>query len=216
MLLTEGENIYVDSALLFQRLIAVYSLEELSTAFGYELSTRPTSLFDKDDLMNEADKPKLKHALPNLLPETVHVIPPNSKYVLDGGLLLHKVPCTVGHTFAQICQAYVTYIKKRYGNCPTVVFDGGYDVASTKDTAHLRRAKGRIGKTVRLYLKNQFSMSKSNFLLSKANKQNFLLMLGDELTKTGITENHDSGDDDLLIAQTALKAAKDYPTVLIG
>ena len=70
------------------------------------------SLFDKDDLMNEADKPKLKHALSKLVPETAHVIPPNSKYVLDGGLLLHKVPRTVGHTFAQICQAYVTYIKK--------------------------------------------------------------------------------------------------------
>ena len=59
----EGEKIRADSALLFQRLIAVYSLEELSAAFGYELSTSPTSLFDKDDLINEADKPKLKHAL---------------------------------------------------------------------------------------------------------------------------------------------------------
>ena len=89
-----------------------------------------------------------------LLPETVHVIPPNSKYVLDGGSLLHKVPWTVGHTFAQICHSYVTYIKKRYGNCPTIVFDGGYDAASTKDTAHVRRTKGRIGKIVRLHLKN--------------------------------------------------------------
>ena len=41
-------------------------------------------------------------------------------------------------------------------------------------------------------------------------------MLGDELTKAGITVNHASGDADLLIVQTALKAAKDYPTVLIG
>ena len=28
--------------------------------------------------------------------------------------------------------------------------------------------------------------------------------------------NHVSGDADILIVQTALKAAKDYPTVLIG
>ena len=69
MLSIEGEKIHVDSALLFQSLIAVYSLEELSTAFGYELSTRPTSLFDKDDLINEEDKAKLKHALSKLLPE---------------------------------------------------------------------------------------------------------------------------------------------------
>ena len=48
-------------------------------------------LFDKDDLMNETGKPKLKHAFSKLLPEPVHVIPPNSKYVLDGGSPLHKV-----------------------------------------------------------------------------------------------------------------------------
>ena len=63
------------------------------------------SLFEKDGLMNETDKPKLKHALSKLLPETVHVIPPNSRYVLGGGLPLHKVLWTVGDTFAQICQA---------------------------------------------------------------------------------------------------------------
>ena len=176
----EREKIDVGSALLFQRLIAVYSLEELSTAFGYELSTR---LFDKDNLMNEADKPKLKHALSKLLPETEHVIPPNSKYVLDGGSLLHQVPWTVGDIFAQICQAYVTYKKKRDGNCPTIVFDGGYDATLNKDEVHVRRAKGRIGKTLRLHLNNQLSMSKSNFLLSKGNKQNLLLMLGDKLKK---------------------------------
>ena len=85
---------------------------------------------------------------------------------------MHKVPWTVGYTFAQICQAYVKYIKKRCGNCPTIVFDGGYDAASTKDTAHVRRAKGRIRKKMRLHPKNQLSMSRCNFLLSKDNKQN--------------------------------------------
>ena len=53
LLSIEGENIHGYSTLLFQRLIAVYSLEELSTVFGYELSTGPMSLFDEDDLMNE-------------------------------------------------------------------------------------------------------------------------------------------------------------------
>ena len=49
------------------------------------------SLFDKGDLINKADKPKLEHNLSKLLPETVNVIiPPNSKYVLDGGFLCMK------------------------------------------------------------------------------------------------------------------------------
>ena len=69
---------------------------------------------------------------------------------------------------------------------------------------------------MRLHLNNQLSMSKSNFLFSTDNKQNFCLMLDDKLTKTGITVNYDSGDADLLIVQTALKAGKDYPTVLTG
>ena len=40
-------------------------------------------------------------------------------------------------------------------------------------------------------------------------------MLGHKLTKTSIKVNHASGDADLIV-QTALKAAKAYPTVLIG
>ena len=105
---------------------------------------------------------------------------------------------------------------KRYGNCPTVVFDGGYDAASTKDTTHVRRAKGRNCKEVRIQLNNPLSISKNSFLLNKSNKQNFLLLLGNQLTKNGIVVDHASGDSDLLIVQTALLVAKDYPTVIIG
>ena len=65
-------------------------------------------------------------------------MPPNNKHVLDGGSLLHKIPWNVRHTFVQIRQAYVTYIKKQCGNSPAIVFDEGYDAASTKDTAHVR------------------------------------------------------------------------------
>ena len=133
-----------------------------------------------------------------------------------GSSLFHKVPQTIGHTFVHICEAYVTYIKKQYSNCPTIVFDERYHPVSTEDKAHVRRAKGRIGEAVRLHLNNQLSMSKFNFLFSTDNKQNFLLMLDEKLTKTDITVNYVSGDADLLTVQTALKAAKDYPTVLTG
>ena len=43
-------------------------------------------LFDKDELINDADKPKLQ----KVAAEIVHAIPPNSKNLLDGGLLLHE------------------------------------------------------------------------------------------------------------------------------
>lgn len=67
-----------------------------------------------------------------------------------------------------------------------------------------------------LHLKIQLSVSKTNFLLSKDNKQNFLLMLGDKVTKTGIMVNHVSCHADLSIVKTALNAAIDYLAVLTG
>ena len=157
MVSIEGEKVHVDLTLLFQRLIAVYSLEELSTAFGYELSSQPMSLFDKEGLMNDADKPKLKLASKGMIGDCESEIPQSVKFVL-GGSLLHKVQWSVGQTFKQICSNYCSYIKKRYGEHPTIVFDGGYLEPSTKDTTHVRRAEGRHGKTVRPSLNNQLSM----------------------------------------------------------
>ena len=154
----DGESVHVDSTLLFQRLITVYSLEELSIAFEYELSSQPMSLFDKDGLMNDADKRKLKEALEKLVGKPYDKTPDNSKYVLDGDSLLYKVQWSAGQTFNQICDNYKSYIRKRYGQYPTIVFDGGYNVASTKDSTHIRRAKGRVGKKVQLSLGNKLTI----------------------------------------------------------
>ena len=44
------------------------------------------SLFGQGDLINTAYKPKSKCALSNLLPEIVHVVPTDSKYILDSVL----------------------------------------------------------------------------------------------------------------------------------
>ena len=116
MVSIEGEKVHVDSGILFQRLIAVYSLDELPTPFGYELSSQTISLFDKEGLMNEADKPKLKLALKELVGDCQYEIPQEAKYVLDGGFLLHKVPWSVGQKFQDICEHYYLYIKKRSCN----------------------------------------------------------------------------------------------------
>ena len=59
-------------------------------------------------------------------------------------------------------------------------------------------------------------MLKAIFFWANTNKQNFLLKLGDEATKTGIAVNNASGDADLFVIQTALKEAKGSPTILNG
>ena len=53
----------VDPLLFFQRLIVFIQPEEINNTFNYELCIRPSSLFDKKGLMNEAHKPELKNAL---------------------------------------------------------------------------------------------------------------------------------------------------------
>ena len=53
----------VDPLLFFQRLIVFIQPEEINDTFNYELCIRPSSLFDKKGLMNEAHKPELKNAL---------------------------------------------------------------------------------------------------------------------------------------------------------
>ena len=50
---------------------------------------------------------------------------------------------------------------------------------------------------------------------SKDNKQNASSNAWWWITKTGITVNHGSGNADLHVVQTALKAAKGYLTILI-
>ena len=88
-------------------------------------------------------------------------------------------------------------------------------VSLMKDMILLQLRVQLILDKLKIYLNNQLSMSEANFLFSKDYKQNFLLMYGKELRKTGITVNHASGDADLFIVQTALKATNNYPTVLI-
>ena len=135
-------TVKVDPQLFFQRLVLFIQPEDIKDAFSYELTIRPTSLFDKDGLVNKADKPELRKALANLpgISECVSPeIPKQVHYVVDGGSLLQRIPWIVGDSYAEICNSYIQYLISHYG-CKekiTVVFDGGYLEASTKDTTHL-------------------------------------------------------------------------------
>ena len=212
----ESKKIHMDSTLLFERLTAACSPEELSTAFGYELSPQPTSLFDKDGLMNKADKRKLKAALRRIVGQCSDEIPNNAQYIVDGGYLLYKVPWSVRQPIQQITESFKSYIKARYGEHHTVVFDGGYLQASTKDTVHIRRAKQRVGKNLQPNLNSNFTINRREFLLNYKNKHAFLLSLGSALEKSGVNIIHADGDADLLIVKTALEKAKHHPTVIVG
>ena len=81
---------------------------DLETAFSYELCTFPPALLENDGLLREANKPQRANSICSLIGPDVALLPNDVSYVLDGGLLLHRVSCTNGKTFNEICDTYVT------------------------------------------------------------------------------------------------------------
>lgn len=85
-----GNDVQVDSTLLFQRIICtVHSSLELKTCFSFELASVPLSLFDEKGLMRKTNKAALYQII-NTVPERDHIFE-NSEYVIDGGYLLRRV-----------------------------------------------------------------------------------------------------------------------------
>ena len=98
----------------------------------------------------------------------------------------------------------------------TVVFDGGYLLPSTKDTTHLRRSNGKLGRKVVPALNTQLTVKKSDFLLSNHDTQAFLLMLGNQLSDSGINIMHSDGDADVDIVSSVLRQARSCAVILGG
>jgi len=102
---TGKETVLIDPQLLFQHLsMAGSRCDDLTDIFKYELCSYPLALFQTIDILLEANKPALAKAIWKQLPLTVRntVLPQNVQYVLDGGALLHRIPCNSGETYAGI------------------------------------------------------------------------------------------------------------------
>ena len=132
--------------------------------------------------------------------------------------MLQRIPWVVGNTYDEICQTYTHYLLSNYGtaNNITVVFDGGYLIPSTKDPTHLRRSNGKLGRKVVPALHTPLTVKKSDFLLSTHNKQAFLLILGSQLSDSGINVVHSDGDADVDIVCSALRQAENCVVTLVG
>ena len=125
-------------------------------------------------------------------------------------------PFTMEHgiKISIILDRYTDYVVKKYGKA-TVVFDG-YNGASTKDMAHRRRAKGKKGPTVSFTVDMSLTRAKDLFLSDSANKQQFLLLLGQHLQVAGCEVFHASSDADFLIVNKAIESSTTKGTVLVG
>ena len=136
-----------------QRLLAITGRDqvELESGLCFELNSQSASLFNKEGLMNTANKPALAEALWKTTEKPMPTFPTsNVLYLLDGGDLLSKLQWKRGETVQQICQHYVNFVNGNYGEKAEVVFDGYPDEPTTKDTTHLKRTKGKKGRLVKL------------------------------------------------------------------
>ena len=216
----DEEIIAVDPLLMFQHLVTAVrglgSEVDLEIAFAYELRTFPPPLIESDGLLREANKPQIANSIWSSFGPYVASLPDSVSYVLDGGSLLHRISWAKGQTYSEICDSYVDYVIKRYGEGTTVVFDGYDGQPSTKDTTHVRRTKGKQGIAVHFTGEVRLNMKKTDFLTNLDNKQRFLEMLVIKMNEAKLQAIQSSGDADILIVQTAIRSAVKRPTVVIG
>ncbi|KAK3747021.1 hypothetical protein QZH41_001488 [Actinostola sp. cb2023] len=212
------ESVQIDPQLLFQRLSVLATggrYEDPKSHFKFEMCSYPPSLFESSLLPRQANKPALADAIWTIVKNDQIGPEGNVHYVLDGGALLHRIPWPRGMTYDAICNMYVEYVIRRYGQ-GTIVFDGYQDGPSTNDATHQRRTGAYAGPTVNFASDMVLKSKKDEFLANKSNKQKFINHLSDRLEMAGCTTDHATSDADLLIVQTTVTSAKCIPTVLVG
>jgi len=157
--IVDKSTVHLPCSNLFNRLIVLTERKpDMASYFAYELTPVPASLF-KDDLTR---KP-VKSALGQLITKDAHVDKPaqlHTKYVLDGGALLHHVRWMKNATWSQIIQQYVNYVERHYGLCVSVVFDGYSCDLTTKDHEHMRRSVKTAATVVMLWIQLRIMINK--------------------------------------------------------
>lgn len=148
-----------------------------------------------------------KAALADALLENVQQAetPSVTKYVLDGGALLHRVKWKTKVTYRDIVNQYLKYVETHYGQS-VIVFDGYGDGPSTKDHEHQRRSGKRaafvkVSEAVAVYSHQQA------FLANEENKSQFIALLTRYLQDEGHEVCQSAGDADTQIVSSALQLA---------
>lgn len=196
--------ISISTDLIFQRACLVYmnnsySNEQFEDLFSYELATYPVALFDAKGLRKNT-----KSDLYDFFEEyQIDLNKTDYQYVIDGGMLLQKVPWKTGILFAAVASNYIAYLKSNYGDNLTVVFDG-YDDLTTKTSERDRRSKKFISVEYRFDKNTKVAVEKGKFLSNNINKKNFIKLLHDSLVQENYTSIMCKGDADRTIASEAI------------
>lgn len=175
----QDRAVVINPITLFQRMtIAKHSDKELRDFLRYELSPYPLALFDEHGMRKGT-----KSSLYKAFTPTEQTDLNDTKYVIDGGFLLHRVKWRHGQTYAEICSSYVSYVKSNYKSSAIVVFDGYPDEAcgSTKRLERLRRAQRKQSAAISFTEMMVPTVSQDSFLANPKNKSRFISMLMEKL-----------------------------------
>lgn len=195
----------VDVNQLFHRLVVLLQREpetEMQEIFSYELAPVPAALFD-ENFMRVGRKSALVPAIEAFCPAD-SMVPPDRRFVLDGGFLLRVVPWSNLSTFGDIIDTYIAYVQKHYGADAIIVFDGYEAGPQTKDEKHLRRGT----KSSSDYVVERgaiCSAPQAEFLSNKNNKIQLIRALSAAFQTHGHSVVQAPADADTMIVQTALR-----------
>lgn len=210
-----NDIIQVDSTQLFQRIICtVHSPEDLRSCFKHELASVPLSLFDNTGMMRKTKKSSF-YDIFNATEERQICIE-NYYVVLDGGFLIHRMEWPKEGTFLDVYTAYTNFIRKRYGQKVTVVFDGySENSTSTKCVERERRLLKHSSREIVFDSNTLLVEQKNKFLGNIKNKERLISQLAIHLNSENISTSFAIDDADVQIIRTAIKLSEKNEQVLV-
>jgi len=210
--IVEDKMMFLHNTHLFSRLVAlVERTNDVAPYFCYEMTPLPAALF-KHSQMRKPNKAALGREVTKNAIVTATSCP--TMHVLDGGSLLHRVKWPKTGTYGEVLLSYVRYVQKRYGTSVEIVFDGYSNGPSPKDHEHERRAK-KTAAEVQVDESKPVFGSQEAFLANATNKSQFIALLGNRLSASGLPVQYAAGDADTLIVSCALQTARQQRPVTV-
>lgn len=216
-IMIDGDPVTIDPQLLFQRLILLIGKmdeEQLRDVFKYELSQRPSALFDEQGFMRYGESTSLDNALFKTVGagpiESINV----DRHVICGNFLINTVAWKKAKTYDEILNDYVTYVLQ-YTN-PVIVFDSYTSEPSIQDEFNLRKNNGVAGVKIVFTGNMLCSTKKEIFLINKLNKQRFTDMLSEKLIANGWTVLKANNNLNVSITKTVIQYAASDNIIVIS
>ncbi|GBN83661.1 hypothetical protein AVEN_78357-1 [Araneus ventricosus] len=114
--------------------------------------------------------------------------------------------------FSFICDQYVSYLIKHYGEKCIVNFEGYGDANNTKLAEHRRRSTTEMSVDINFEETVTVTVQQEHFLANGRNRTRHIHLLRQKITSKGIETRVAKGDADTYIVRCGLEKASSHPT----